>query len=112
VRSMCSNSIGRLDGAERGDQRRGHRMAYPRHRICLQRRRDRPGQNSTISAVFQLLPIKERAVSAQKLEIRISLATAKSRRSVPAELPALRVVISDRRTPADLKNEIVNLCAA
>jgi hypothetical protein len=42
MRSMCSNSIGRLDRTERGDQSRRHRMVYPRRRTWLERRRDRP----------------------------------------------------------------------
>jgi hypothetical protein len=50
-------------------------MAYPRHRIWLQRRRDRPGQSRAISTNFQLLPIKERAVSAQKLEMAVRFST-------------------------------------
>jgi hypothetical protein len=53
VRSMWSNSIGRLDRADRGDQRCGHRMGYPRHRIWLLRRRDRPGDFSIKSTKVQ-----------------------------------------------------------
>jgi len=50
---MCSNSIGRLDRVERGDQRRSHKIAYPRHRIWLQRRRDSSGNFSIKSTKVQ-----------------------------------------------------------
>jgi hypothetical protein len=42
-----------LDRTERGDQRRSHRMGYPRHPIWLQRRRDRPGDFSIKSTRVQ-----------------------------------------------------------
>ena len=49
-----------------------------RVRGWLRRRRDRPGQSRAISTIFQLLPIKERAVSAQKLEMAIRFSTSET----------------------------------
>jgi hypothetical protein len=42
------------------------------------RRRDRPAQSRAISTIFQLLPIKERAVSAQKLEMAVRFSTSET----------------------------------
>jgi len=55
--SMCSKSIGRLDRAvTRLIRSRSHRMAYPRHRIWLQRQRGRPAiqlKNQRLIQLFQ-----------------------------------------------------------
>ena len=73
-------------------------------RDWLQRRRDRPGQSRAISTIFQLLPIKERAVSAQKLEIRVSIPAPKTLSPARDDLLALRAVTPE--TPANLKSEV------
>src|SRR5262249_3131746 len=50
----------------------------------------RPGQSSTTSTVFQLLPITERAGSAQELEIHVSVRAPKTLSPVRDDLLALR----------------------
>jgi hypothetical protein len=59
---------------------------------------------SIISAIFQLLPITQRAASAQKLEIRVSIRASKTLSPLRDDLLASRAATT--MTPANLKSEV------
>jgi hypothetical protein len=81
--SMCSNSIGRLDREEREvDQSRSHRMAYPRRRILLQRRRDRPRDFSIKSTKVQSFDTRQTHPRGMSRPVRRTFAVLSSRGGV------------------------------